>query len=196
MKSAFKKWWVGTYVSPENPPGMVFVIQGHYEQHWSSKANRPAPSMEEFLDSEVARGALDPDERESYIPFIFRYSYIPMDSSYHMTLQPRFPNIKIEGKAIRPDIYFWIPSKPQVNVIVECDGFKYHSDKERFKTDRQRDRALKALGYDVWRFETCSLLTVPRYLSSVLVEAPSCGCGGNQKPDQPNHPLVLSVIRL
>jgi REase_MTES_1575 len=134
--------------------------------HWKDffawfQANRPARSMEEFLDSEVARGVLDLEERQSYISFIFRYSYIPMDSSYHMTLQPRFPNIKIEGKAIRPDIYFWIPSKPQVNVIVECDGFKYHSDKEHFKTDRQRDRALKALGYDVWRFSGSEIYTDP-----------------------------------
>ena len=121
--------------------------------HWKEffawfQAHHPARSMEEFLDGEVARGALDSEERKSYISFIFRYSYIPMDSNYHMTLQPRFPNIKIEGKAIRPDVYFWIPSKPKVNIIVECDGFKYHSDKEHFKADRQRE----ALGYDVWRF--------------------------------------------
>ena len=38
MKEAFKNWWDGTYVRPENPPGTaVFIIQGHYEKHWSSK---------------------------------------------------------------------------------------------------------------------------------------------------------------
>jgi hypothetical protein len=125
------------------------------------QANRPARSIEEFLDSEVARGALDPEERQSYTYFIFRYAYIPMEGSYHMTLQPRFPNIKIGGKAIRPDIYFWIPSRPQVNIIVECDGYAYHSDKEHFIADRQRDRALKALGYDVWRFSGSEIYSDP-----------------------------------
>ena len=52
-------------------------------------------------------------------------------------------------------------SKPEVKVIVECDGFQYHSDKERFKTDRQRDRALKALGYDVWRFSGSEIYNDP-----------------------------------
>jgi very-short-patch-repair endonuclease len=135
---------------------------GHWKDFFAwFRANRPAQSMEEFLDGEVARGALDRGERQSYIPFIFRYSYIPMDGSFHVTLQPRFPNIKIDGKQIRPDMYFWIPSKPHVNVIVECDGFNFHSDKERFKTDRQRDRALKALGYDVWRFSGSEIYNDP-----------------------------------
>jgi hypothetical protein len=125
------------------------------------KTNKPAKSVEEFLDQEMARGQMDADERQSYVRFIFRYGYIPLDGSYHMTLQPRFPNIKIDGKEIRPDIYFWIPTKPEIKIIVECDGFAYHSDKERFKNDRQRDRALKTLGYDVLRFSGSEIVGDP-----------------------------------
>ncbi len=122
---------------------------------------RPANSIEEFLDGEDARGVMPPEERASMVFWIFRYGYIPMDGSYHMTLQPRFPNVKIGGKPIRPDIYFWIPNRPEVNIIVECDGFNYHSDKEKFKNDRQRDRALKALGFDVWRFSGSEIYNDP-----------------------------------
>ncbi len=90
------------------------------------------------------------DERRYYTGLIFKYYYVPFDGSYHMTIQPRVPNIG--GKPARPDIYFWIPNRRQVNVVVECDGFQYHSDKAAFKSDRQRDRAFKAQGYDVLRF--------------------------------------------
>jgi REase_MTES_1575 len=122
---------------------------------------KPAASVDEFLDGEVARGAMSLEERESSVYWTFRYGYIPMDGSYHMTLQPRFPNVKIDGKPIRPDIYFWIPNKPQVNIIVECDGFSYHSDKAKFTSDRQRDRALKAVGFDVWRFSGSEIYMDP-----------------------------------
>lgn len=32
-------------------------------------------------------------------------------NSYHVTLQPEFPNIKVNGKGIRPDILVWCPDK-------------------------------------------------------------------------------------
>jgi hypothetical protein len=125
------------------------------------RANKPADSIETFLDGEVERGAMCQDERRGYIGYIFKYTYIPMDDYYHMTLQPRFPNIKIGGKPIRPDIYFWVPNKPDIKIIVECDGFHYHSDKQKFTSDRQRDRALKALGYDVLRFSGSEIVKDP-----------------------------------
>jgi hypothetical protein len=125
------------------------------------RANKPADTIENFLDSEVKRGAMPPEERMASIKYIFRYTYIPMDDCYHMTLQPRFPNVKIGGKTIRPDIYFWVPNRPDINIIVECDGFDYHSDREKFKTDRQRDRALKSLGYDVLRFSGSEIIKDP-----------------------------------
>lgn len=135
-------------------------------------ANKPANSATEYLDQEMAGGKMDGDERKHYDRFIFRYGYIPLDDSYHMTLQPRFPNIKIEGKEIRPDMYFWIPTRPEIKIIVECDGFAYHSDKNKFKSDRQRDRALKSQGYDVLRFSGSEIfgdpINVPHELATYL----------------------------
>ncbi|WP_038946392.1 MULTISPECIES: hypothetical protein [Bradyrhizobium] len=39
MKQLLKRWWDGKYVPPRNDPnGFVFILQGDYERHWTSKA--------------------------------------------------------------------------------------------------------------------------------------------------------------
>jgi hypothetical protein len=118
--------------------------------------------MEKFLNHVLKQRGISQEEHDHIINYMIpRYYFFPMNTTYHMTLQPRFPDIKIDGKKIRPDIYFWIPSRPDINVIVECDGFHYHSDKVKFKADRQRDRALKALDYDVLRFSGSEIYADP-----------------------------------
>jgi very-short-patch-repair endonuclease len=37
-------------------------------------------------------------------------------------------------------------------LVVEVDGYTYHSDPARFESDRRRDARLSALGYRVLRF--------------------------------------------
>jgi len=86
---------------------------------WFSE-NQPSDTMENFLDEELRRGAMTQDERYRLARLIFRYRFIPLDRSYHMTLQPRFPDVKVGGKTIRPDIYFWIPSRPEINIVVDA----------------------------------------------------------------------------
>ena len=71
---------------------------------------------------------------------------------YHCTLQPRFTEKLINESRIRADLLIWIPTHPNFKLIVECDGFKFHSSEEKFVKDRKRDRQLKSLGYDVLRF--------------------------------------------
>ncbi len=46
----------------------------------------------------------------------------------------------------------WVPTRPDFKLIVECDGYAYHSDKETFSKDRIRDRVLQQQGYQVFRF--------------------------------------------
>lgn len=41
---------------------------------------------------------------------------------------------------------------PDHKLIVECDGFDYHSSKEQLTKDRKRDRKLDRLGWKVMRF--------------------------------------------
>ena len=112
---------------------------------------RPKDGLQRLLDEEHASDRLPLGEWRGLSALVARY-HSTLDASYHMTLQPHFPDIKIAEKSIRPDMYFWIPIHPNVNVIVECDGYKYHSNREKFERDRKRDRALQALGYNVFRF--------------------------------------------
>jgi len=117
---------------------------------------------------EIERGKMAPEERSYLSRLIFKYHYLPLGDSFHLTIQPRFPTIKIEGKSIRPDIYFWVPNRPHINIVVECDGFDYHSDKVRFTNDRQRDRTLTSMGYEVLRFSGSEIFRNPFGVSAEL----------------------------
>ena len=105
--------------------------------------------LHRLLNNEFRRMPLD--EWRDFSALVAKY-HASLDGSYHMTLQPHFPDIRIADKSIRPDMYFWIPIRPDVRVIVECDGYEYHSDRQKFDNDRKRDRALQAHGYDVLRY--------------------------------------------
>jgi hypothetical protein len=79
-------------------------------------------------------------------------TYASRYDKYHFTIQSSFPDLKIENKGMRVDLLIWKPSDEEFKLIVECDGFMYHSNKDSFINDRKRDRMLKAEGYDVFRF--------------------------------------------
>jgi very-short-patch-repair endonuclease len=44
---------------------------------------------------------------------------------------------------------------------VECDGFKTHGGRTSFERDRNRDRALRVFGFDVFRFTGRQINTQP-----------------------------------
>lgn len=46
-------------------------------------------------------------------------------------------------------------------LVVECDGFAYHSGRREYREDRRRDRALAALGYRVLRFTWDDIMADP-----------------------------------
>jgi hypothetical protein len=80
------------------------------------------------------------------------YLIYGLGQSFHVSLQPTFEKLCVEGKSIRPDMMLWVPTRPDFKLIVECDGYQYHSDKEMFSKDRIRDRVLQQQGYQVFRF--------------------------------------------
>ena len=74
----------------------------------------------------------------------------PLWDTLHLGLQ--IPMAPFEDlPAIRPDGTAWIPSKGGA-VFIECDGYEFHSSKDRFVADRIRDRKLQAQGFSVLRF--------------------------------------------
>lgn len=53
-------------------------------------------------------------------------------------------------------------------VVVEIDGFAYHSDARQFALDRRRDAALQAQGYRVLRFTWSDAVNRPEYVVAMV----------------------------
>jgi very-short-patch-repair endonuclease len=105
-----------------------------------------------FLDQEADAGRIGWEERRAIAPLVAKYRFRRLDTRFHMTMQARFPQIKVNDRSVVADIYFWVPMRPEINIIVECDGFAFHSSEQRFTSDRQRDRTFTARGFAVMRF--------------------------------------------
>ncbi len=87
------------------------------------------------------------------------YKYSMMVTSYlyeefHISVRSTFEELVIHDKCIRPDIFIWMPAKPQLKLIVECDDFNSHSDKKPFSYDSARDRMLQEKGFQILRFSS------------------------------------------
>lgn len=109
------------------------------------------------------------DERRDWIWFllygVMQFGYMP-----HVIIQPGFPEIRIDGRPVRADLYCFIPNNPRLNLIVECDGYEYHADRDTFLRDRQRDRAFAAAGYQVLRYAGREIVRDPHAVSTQLFE--------------------------
>ena len=59
---------------------------------------------------------------------------------------------------------FW----PAQKLIVEIDGWRYHSSRRAFERDRRKDAALQAVGYRVIRITYTRLTQEPYSVSAQL----------------------------
>ncbi|WP_079501632.1 DUF559 domain-containing protein [Paraburkholderia hospita] len=80
-------------------------------------------------------------------------------SAFMLSPQSVFPGLGAGGKDARVDAYIWCPAQPKFRMIVECDGYEFHSPKAQFVGDRQRDRNFQRAGYDVYRFAGTELFS-------------------------------------
>ena len=77
----------------------------------------------------------------------------PIEEQFLTAWQRHFPNLPlmteflVYGGRYRIDFAF-VPAR----IAVELDGYEYHSDRDRFTEDRQRDRALQRDGWRVLHF--------------------------------------------
>jgi very-short-patch-repair endonuclease len=129
----------------------------------------PRPDLSAFLDHQAATGEITWEERRSFAPLVGKYRFGRLDKRVHMTMQARFPNIRVHDHSVVADVYLWVPKRPDINIIVECDGFPYHSSEERFTRDRQRDRVFQANGYEVLRFSGSEIRRDPVQVANELV---------------------------
>jgi len=137
---------------------------------WYKNENGNLVGIEEYLNKELAHGNMKIGEHKYLRRHLVFYEYLRLENSFHMILQPGIPDIRVEGKSIRPDMLFWVPSDESVKIIIECDGFQYHREKVVFIRDRKRDRALKAKGYEVLRYSGTEIYGDPIAASADLAE--------------------------
>ena len=72
----------------------------------------------------------------------------------------------VPGRKYRADIYF-----PAHRLAVEVDGFAYHSSKNAFQSDRERQNAFVMAGYRVLRYYNSQ---VRNEIDRVIEEVRSC----------------------
>jgi very-short-patch-repair endonuclease len=123
---------------------------------------RASPSMESEIESLEAKFLV--------------YDMFHLDKAYHFVPQARFPEIKVEGKSVRLDLLAFIPADPTFYLSIECDGYKYHSSRERFVNDRKRDRILQKYGISVMRFSGTEIWTDPVGVAAETFERLVKGC--------------------
>lgn len=117
-------------------------------------------AIEEFLTF-VQNKADVSAETKSMIERFVILDLLDRHNSYFLSLQAKFEGFKIQGKTIRPDLFIWIASKPEFGLIVECDGYAYHSNKVASSNDKERDRLLQSYGFQVFRFSGHEIVHKP-----------------------------------
>lgn len=141
-------------------PGFFGTLHGLREfMEWYSGEGYSPSEMEGYLDGEVARGNMSPEERAGVFEWVVSYGCLLLGEVFHLTVQAGFPNTMPGGRGSRVDALLWHPRAPEFRLAIECDGFEFHSPKESFIRDRQRDRAfhkqdipvLRFSGSEIWR---------------------------------------------
>jgi hypothetical protein len=89
-----------------------------FQQRYGSLAE-----IDKYLDGEVSKGKMRVEEQQWINKHLILYHYLGLYDDFHLSLQPCFTNLKVDGKSLRPDILIWVPAIDNVKIIVECDGF-------------------------------------------------------------------------
>jgi very-short-patch-repair endonuclease len=63
--------------------------------------------------------------------------------------------------------FFW----PDVGLIVEVDGYPFHSTRAAIERDHRRDVVHREAGYEVLRFTAKQLEDAPAYVAAVIARA-------------------------
>ncbi|NTG27170.1 hypothetical protein G6L08_08425 [Agrobacterium rhizogenes] len=111
--------------------------------------------FEAYLDKLVSEGELSTKDRRDAFD---RFPFFVFDHHVFCFVQPI---IHFGGISYRPDFLMWMPSVPNVKVVVECDGRDYHIEPEVFAADRIRDRKLALNDYYVLRYSGSEIFGDP-----------------------------------
>lgn len=142
----------------------VKKIQKHVEKHAGIKGNKA------FLDWVNNNPKIPQKDKTDIATHIIMYHDLGLRSLYHLSIQSSLQEIRVNNKHIRPDMFIWIPSNSSFKLVVECDGFDYHSKKIDFSKDRARDRLLQSKGIRVLRFSGSEIFSDPVEMSMELCD--------------------------
>ncbi len=153
-----------TDITPERtkPQEMVVDLWRRYQK--LSYKN----TISGFLDMSVEVAGISERKRERALFDLLKYYIAKLYSLYYIVLQPTIRGVLVNGKPIRVDIYICSPNNDNFKLIVECDGYSYHSDKSSFSQDRTRDRLLHMKGYKVLRFSGSDIVANPTGMAEEL----------------------------
>ncbi len=80
--------------------------------------------------------------------------------------------IRRAGLSVESQVFIggvgWVDLLVEGRLVVEIDGFAYHSDAKQFATDRRRDAALVGMGYLVLRFTWLDAVTRPAHVIAMI----------------------------
>lgn len=124
-------------------------------------------NFKEFFYQRIVRGEFTEEDFETFQMHTSIIKHFVWNS-YHLTIQAGFPNFYSEGKGARADLLLWCPGDEDMKIIIECDGYKYHSSKSSFESDRKRDRIFQSLGYKVIRYSGTEIYRDPIEVASDL----------------------------
>jgi len=147
---------VGELTSWQETLDKLKDFTGWYKRHHGSSV-----VPDDFLVSQVSSGRMPPEELEPMKEWLLLYHYLPFRGAWHVSLQAKFPGLLTPRGKPRADMLFWLPAPQSIRLVVECDGFVGHRFRSTFERDRKRDRALKAKGFEVFRFSGAEINAHP-----------------------------------
>lgn len=127
----------------------------HREEHLQQEPL--LDTLEAYVNSLIFRGRISQNDFD----MMFKHPIVSLGysgwSAFILSPQAIFPKCGSGGKDARVDIYIWCPAQPEFNMVVECDGYEWHSSREMFTSDRQRDRNFQRKNFNVYRFSGSEL---------------------------------------
>jgi hypothetical protein len=126
--------------------------------------------MTEFLEKSGKKAGLKKEEIRFNKRYLFHYHLLSLSDSIHLTPQASFPKALPNGTGMRVDLMLWVPDIEQFKLIIECDSYQYHDNKDTFDRDRKRSRYLQRKGYKVLQYSGGEIFRDPIRTSSELFD--------------------------
>lgn len=131
--------------------GQIWLL---YEENWT-RGRRGIAILRELLITRTRDVAPSESELERLLLGIVDEFALPRPVNQHPIVLP--------SETVRVDF-----SYPDARLVIETDGYAFHSDRESFDDDRERDAELQALGWRVLRFTWAQLKWRKAWVASMI----------------------------